>query len=133
MFTILHLHHRIRSYQWYQYTNYQLPIPTNHHLLHRGVIPLSLSPITSHIDIMTSSRLLLFASAVAIMSSSSIPAKALSSMSPKPKCLIKICHNKDCTKSGGGEQLLKMFRDLLPGESDSDRHMIESSGCLSQW
>jgi len=56
---------------------------------------------------------------------------------PKNAC-IKICHNKDCAKKGGGEALLDTFRDLLPapsaGESvaTSPGLSIESSGCLSQ-
>ena len=44
--------------------------------------------------------------------------------------VIKICHNKDCIKRGGGEPLLRTFRDLLPKDSGVT---IESSGCLSQW
>ena len=51
-----------------------------------------------------------------------------------PKCVVKICHNKDCTKKGGGETLLNTFRDLIPGESNSvdPGITIERSGCLSQ-
>ena len=46
-------------------------------------------------------------------------------------CVIKVCHNKDCTKKGGGDHLLNTFRDLIP-ENESERVLIESSGCLSQ-
>jgi len=59
-------------------------------------------------------------------------------MSPQSQknaqCLIKICHNKDCVKRGGGETLLNTFRDLLPGGSNSAAPCvtIENSGCLSQ-
>lgn len=59
-------------------------------------------------------------------------------MSPQSQknaqCLIKICHNKDCVKRGGGETLLNTFRDLLPGGFNSAAPCvtIESSGCLSQ-
>jgi len=46
------------------------------------------------------------------------------------KCVVKICHNKDCTKKGGGADLLNTFRDLIP--SDNIQLNIESTGCLSQ-
>lgn len=52
----------------------------------------------------------------------------------KGACKIKICHNKDCTKKGGGESLLNTFRDLIPASTSEDGNgvIIESSGCLSQ-
>ena len=43
---------------------------------------------------------------------------------------IKVCHNKDCCKKGGGDNLLNTFRDLVP--SDNNQLIIESTGCLSQ-
>eukprot|EP00986_Skeletonema_menzelii_P009788 scaffold4559_cov145-Skeletonema_menzelii.AAC.2 len=46
------------------------------------------------------------------------------------KTHIKICHNKDCCKKGGGDNLLNTFRDLVP--SDNNQLIIESTGCLSQ-
>ncbi len=46
------------------------------------------------------------------------------------KCVVKLCHNKDCTKKGGGAELLNTFRDLIP--SDNNQLNIESTGCLSQ-
>ena len=76
----------------------------------------------------------LFAACISILTGS------VNSLSPSPKCVIKICHNKDCTKKGGGEALLQTFRDLLPSPSSLDNvypteHVsvsIESAGCLSQ-
>jgi (2Fe-2S) ferredoxin len=50
--------------------------------------------------------------------------------SPPKKCVVKICHNKDCTKKGGGAELLNTFRDLIP--LDNNQLDIQSSGCLSQ-
>lgn len=54
--------------------------------------------------------------------------------SQKKSCVVKICHNKDCTKKGGGELLRTVFRDLIPPTSKTDHIQlnIESSGCLSQ-
>ena len=47
------------------------------------------------------------------------------------ECIIKICHNKDCTKRGGGERLCQTFRDLIPPpSSDIIVPVTESSGCL---
>lgn len=46
-------------------------------------------------------------------------------------CAIKVCHNKDCCKKGGGESLFNTFRALLPA-GESNGVSIESSGCLSQ-
>lgn len=60
-------------------------------------------------------------------------ASLASSLKAGEKCTIKICHNKDCTKRGGGEQLVKTFRDLLPTPSSTNEvrvPSIESSGCL---
>ena len=45
-------------------------------------------------------------------------------------CRIKVCHNKDCVKKGGGERLVDIFHDLIPNEASGVT--IESSGCLSQ-
>lgn len=52
-------------------------------------------------------------------------------------CKIRVCHNKDCAKKGGGELLLDTFRDLLPAPLDGSGGagpgvLIESSGCLSR-
>ena len=49
----------------------------------------------------------------------------------KKCCVVKVCHNKDCQKRGGGEHLLNTFNDLIPKE-EIERVVIESSGCLSQ-
>mmetsp|Transcript_22237 Transcript_22237/g.34910 ORF Transcript_22237/g.34910 Transcript_22237/m.34910 type:complete len:239 (-) Transcript_22237:1110-1826(-) len=50
--------------------------------------------------------------------------------SPQKKCIIKICHNKDCCKKGGGDKLLSTFRDLVPFHNT--QLDIQSTGCLSQ-
>eukprot|EP00984_Skeletonema_dohrnii_P013872 scaffold5804_cov117-Skeletonema_dohrnii-CCMP3373.AAC.9 len=47
------------------------------------------------------------------------------------KCVVKVCHNKDCCKKGGGDNLLRTFRDLVPSD-DNNQLTIESTGCLSQ-
>jgi len=47
------------------------------------------------------------------------------------KCVVKVCHNKDCCKKGGGDNLLSTFRDLVPSD-DNNQLTIESTGCLSQ-
>ena len=63
-----------------------------------------------------------------------LPSASSFGTSPKKKCVIKICHNKDCTKKGGGERLRNVFKDLIPPASTNDDIQldIERSGCLSQ-
>lgn len=56
-------------------------------------------------------------------------AVALSLSQKNTQCSVRVCHNKDCVKKGGGEPLLNTFRDLLPGGSNVT---IERSGCQSQ-
>ena len=55
---------------------------------------------------------------------------SVASFGASQKCIVKVCHNKDCCKKGGGAELLNTFRDLVP--PDNDQMEIESSGCLSQ-
>eukprot|EP00571_Detonula_confervacea_P012329 CAMPEP_0172300916 /NCGR_PEP_ID=MMETSP1058-20130122/2915_1 /TAXON_ID=83371 /ORGANISM="Detonula confervacea, Strain CCMP 353" /LENGTH=256 /DNA_ID=CAMNT_0013010863 /DNA_START=54 /DNA_END=824 /DNA_ORIENTATION=- len=76
----------------------------------------------------------LFAFFAANVFSTIILTSSLSVPPTSSNCVIKVCHNKDCTKKGGGEPLLNTFRDLLPAPSlgESPRVSIESSGCLSQ-
>ena len=84
------------------------------------------------------SRLFYFFAA-STLSAEILPTQSMS-VSPRNKCLIKICHNKDCTKKGGGDPLVQTFRDLIPASSGSDSAAqsndlvisVEKSGCLSQ-
>lgn len=64
-----------------------------------------------------------------------LPAAISFGTSSQKSCVVKICHNKDCTKKGGGEMLRTVFRDLIPPPTSKTDHIqlnIESSGCLSQ-
>jgi (2Fe-2S) ferredoxin len=63
-----------------------------------------------------------------------LPAALSFGTSSQKSCVVKICHNKDCTKKGGGEMLRTVFRDLISPTSKTDHIQlnIESSGCLSQ-
>lgn len=71
-------------------------------------------------------RRVLVAFIVAIASSSTSLVAALVAQN---NVLIKVCHQKDCVKRGGGEPLLNTFRDLM---GKSSCVTLESSGCLSQ-
>ena len=64
-----------------------------------------------------------------------LPAALSFGTASQKSCVVKICHNKDCTKKGGGETLRTVFRDLIPPTTSKTDHIqlnIESSGCLSQ-
>lgn len=76
-------------------------------------------------------KISLLLAAIAAVAQLPLRAKAFSSPTPK-QCTVKVCHNKDCTKKGGGEPLLNTFRDLLPPDVARTRVSIETSGCLSQ-